>query len=269
MKTKLSLLFVSIVTVISLYGQALDQSFGNGGIVSSNYPMIFSPTSIAIQSDGKVIVTTNISNSKGYNAIRFNKDGLPDLSFGTNGISSVDFVSLGITHGNTSNKILIQSDDKIVISGIAGLNDLNNPSSEFGIIRLEKDGQLDTTFGNKGKVVTDILDNKDDYAIDATLLSSGSIIISGCYKYEFSNDSPNFAMVKYSPEGIVDSSFGINGRVITALTEAQGISNSVFEQEDGKIIMAGALSEKTMGIPYFGVARYNQNGVPDSTFGEN
>ncbi len=269
MKTKLSLLFILLIAVISIYGQALDESFGNGGIVISNFSMTYSPTSIATQSDGKVIVTTNITNSNGFNTLRFKKDGSQDLSFGISGISSVDFESLGISHGNTSNKILVLPDDRIIITGIVGLNDVNNLSGEFGMIRLNKDGLLDTTFGIKGKVVTDILDNKDDFAIDATILSSGSIIISGCYKYEFSEDSPNFAMVKYSPEGLVDSSFGTNGRVITVLTEAKGISNSVFEQDDGKIIMAGALSEKTMGIPYFGVGRYNQKGIPDSTFGAN
>jgi uncharacterized delta-60 repeat protein len=56
----------------------LDTSFGSGGVVSST---TFHPGSLALQADGKIVVTT------GSSLARYNPDGSLDGTFGTGGIA--------------------------------------------------------------------------------------------------------------------------------------------------------------------------------------
>src|SRR6266700_1083488 len=79
---------------------------------------------------------------------------------------------------------------------------------------LAASGGLDTTFGNGGKVLTNLGSNSGGEQIEAVpdnavLQSNGDIVVSG-----------NFGLVRYLPSGKLDSSFGTGGLVQTARTVA-------------------------------------------------
>ncbi|MBL7765214.1 MAG: T9SS type A sorting domain-containing protein [Chitinophagaceae bacterium] len=118
-------------------------------------------------------------------------------------------------------------------------------------------GNLDFTFGTNGKVIT-TLSNFGQKGNAMAIQSDGKILCGGLVQYSFT--SSEFALAKYHQDGSLDSSFGINGYVHTAI-EAASKANAIALQSDGKILLGGDSQW------YVNLARYLINGTPDTTFG--
>jgi len=120
-------------------------------------------------------------------------------------------------------------------------------------------GQLDTSFGFKGKVTTRIgaASNVSGIALqpDGKVLVVGSALIDG---------RSDFALARYRGNGSLDTSFGRTGRVVTSIG-SRDLAFAVAVQRDGKIVVAGA-SDNGQRIE-IAVARYTANGSLDSSFG--
>ncbi|MGB4860575.1 MAG: hypothetical protein WBP11_14780, partial [Dokdonella sp.] len=89
--------------------------------------------------------------------------------------------------GRGLNKILMQSDNKIVIVG--SRKAIASADSMMHVMRLLRDGQLDTTqFGTNGRVDVDfLLPGGDDYGV-AAASQGGSLLIAGHSKNQNSQD---------------------------------------------------------------------------------
>lgn len=76
----------------------LDASFGNGGIVITDFDsQIDEANAIAIQSDGKILVAgvaKITGNNNDFAIVRYNTDGTLDSSFGSNGKTTTNFGNL-------------------------------------------------------------------------------------------------------------------------------------------------------------------------------
>ncbi|MEP6742304.1 MAG: hypothetical protein ABJB61_07375, partial [bacterium] len=73
-------------------------------------------------------------------------------------------------------------------------------------------GALDPSFGNGGKVITDV-NGKRNEAGSAALQSDGKMVVAGIV--QSSNGLLDFLLVRYSTDGSLDNSFGNGGLVIT------------------------------------------------------
>src|SRR5205823_569876 len=88
-------------------------------------------------------------------------------------------------------------------------------------------------------------------------------IIAGGYAYNGSDD--DFALVRYTDGGSPDGSFGTGGKVITPIASNNDQVNSIAIDSRGRIVAAGYSFDGTnTGLA---VARYNQGGGLDPTFG--
>ena len=144
---------------------SLDRSFGNGGIVTTNFPQGSYAFDVALQPDGKIIAAGTVfvnfdpgeSSNTDFALARYNPDGTPDATFGNGGQVSTDFLGLE----DDAFSVLIQPDGKIVAVGSA-----NDPATfyDFAAARYFSNGTLDTTFGVAGKVHTDFGDQNFDRA---------------------------------------------------------------------------------------------------------
>ena len=130
----------------------LDSSFDTDGKVTINMSAgeENDATSLAIQSDGKVVITgytyDAASNNNNIFTARVNTDGSLDSSFGSDGRISIDngqVVDVGRT-------IRVQPNGRIVIVGITG-SDINE--ADFIVVRLLANGLLDDSFGTGGKQI--------------------------------------------------------------------------------------------------------------------
>src|SRR5207249_216255 len=82
---------------------------------------------------------------------------------------------------------------------------------DFAIARLTSYGALDPSFGTGGIETTTFPDYPNTKASAFALLPDGSSVLAGTYWPL--NGNRDFALVRYTPDGIPDSSFGNNGIV--------------------------------------------------------
>src|SRR5262245_30199183 len=75
------------------------------------------------------------------------------------------------------------------------------------------------------------------------------------------------AIAYQSGERNLDNTFGIGGKVITPFSSEFDAANAVAIQPDGKIIAAGQGGNSQTNDTDFALARYNQDGTLDSSFG--
>jgi uncharacterized delta-60 repeat protein len=112
-------------------------------------------------------------------------------------------------------------------------------------------GGLDPTFGVGGLVRTPFVGGSSAQAV--ALQPDGKIVVAG-------SSGGAFALARYNPDGSLDRSFDLDGKVTTLFGGGDGSANAVAIQRDGKIVVAG-----TSGGA-FALARYNADGSLDNTF---
>ncbi|MCL5802180.1 MAG: delta-60 repeat domain-containing protein [Gammaproteobacteria bacterium] len=191
---------VSAITLL-LYNQdgGLDTAFGMGGKAITSVSGYTG--ALAVQEDGKILV----GDGYGFRLTRFNSDGSLDTSFGNSGTAALVSFSEG---PSVVSALTILPDGKIVMAGTIEneLCFIGCGGDRFVLVRFNTDGGLDKTFGNAGKVMTDIFpsgpyDNVADVPHALILQPDGKIIAVG---QAFDIKSPDswdnaadFALVRY------------------------------------------------------------------------
>ena len=190
--------------------------------------------------------------------MRFDVDGSLDTTFDGDGIATT------LINNTTSNatSIALQPDGKLVAAGLI----ISGVTSQFALARYQQNGALDGSFGNAGTVVTS-LSNGNAEANAVAIQADGKIVAAG-YNDSSSVTNTDFALVRYNPNGTLDSTFDGDGKLTTTINGNSGDSaRAVIVQPRGKIIAAGY--SVTLSSNNFDAAltRYNSNGSLDSTFG--
>jgi uncharacterized delta-60 repeat protein len=148
-------------------------SFGTGGKViqpigsANDYGY-----SLAIQPDGKILLGGSCLNGSNpdFCIARFNSNGSPDNSFGTNGTVTIDIGS----SDDYGYSLSIQPDGKILLGGYCD----NGSNDDFCIARFNSDGTPDTSFGSSGKVIQPI-GSSDDFGYSLAIQPDGKILLGG------------------------------------------------------------------------------------------
>ena len=253
-------LFVTVdaVPVVAADGD-LDTSFGTGGkVVTSILSQDDFAHSVAIQSDGKIVVAGETKNgtADAFALARYNADGTLDTSFGN---ADGKVITNSANNSEHAYSLAIQSDGKILLAGASGNA---GDYDDFALARYNTDGSLDTSFGTGGKVVTSFM-SQDDIVRSVAIQSDGKIVVAGETK---NGTFDEFALARYNADGTLDTSFGnAGGKVITNSNNNGDHAYSVAIQSDGKILLAGA-SDNT-GNDDFALYRYDADGSLDSSFG--
>jgi len=197
-------------------GGSLDFSFGNSGLVTTDFSTSTTDTrdivwGLAVERDGKIIAVGQ--SSYNWAMARYNPDGSLDNSFGTNGLvvqsygnrlddvftlpdgkilvagraGPITEVARYLNNGTidntfgTSGKTQIQGvGPSIIVYGnkILVATSLYSSNFDFVLTRLKYDGQVDSSFGNNGSVVTEVTP-QDDVARDIHIQPSGRIVLTG------------------------------------------------------------------------------------------
>ncbi len=115
-------------------------------------------------------------------------------------------------------------------------------------------GELDTSFGRGGRVVTDLGANAEAGAI---ALGAGGRIVLGA-----SSLGGDLILARYSASGTLDAAFGHGGSVVTDLGGTDGVAD-VAMQRDAKIAVAGVNFDTGVSV----LLRYRADGSLDPAFG--
>ena len=239
--TRSSFTFSDFALVRCNFNGTLDTTFGEGGKVITSIENRSKGNSIAIQSNGKILMG---GSSDWYiNLVRYNSDGTLDTAFGTDGKVITDISGY---YSEKCKSVAIQSDGKILIGGYAQQN--SNDLSHFILLRYNNDGTLDSTFGTGGIVI-----GSAGKGNSMAIQSDGKILLGGSSDF-------SFALLRYNADGTLDGTFGLGGEVITAVGSS-GEAYSLSIQNDTKIVLGGYADAS------FALVRYNNDGTLDNSFG--
>lgn len=199
----------------------LDMTFGVGGVMTYGDGIYKSdPAGIAIQPDGKIIVTgnrTDITGKQEVLLLRYNVDGTPDGTFGVNGV-----VIYGGGKFDRGIDIAIQPDGRIVVVGCITTG---NQSVSLLLLRYNPDGTPDRAFGSSGGTTY-----HSGTGTAVALQPDGRIVIA-------SGDTVS----RYNVDGMLDSSFGEGGVVSYSITSFGGTSfHDLALDGKGGILVAGS-----------------------------
>ncbi|WP_372412383.1 hypothetical protein [Streptomyces luteireticuli] len=121
-------------------------------------------------------------------------------------------------------------------------------------------GDLDTSFGTGGKVSVDF--GPISIANAVAVQGNQSLVLAGRVGDVSSGD---WGVVRLSPNGSLDASFGSGGKVVINFTGQEDVARAVALQSDGKIVVGGFSGSELAGN--ISVARLNTDGTLDSSFG--
>lgn len=239
----------------------------NGKIVAAGYTTNGAPR---YDSLGEPVPTRDFA------VVRLTPEGDADASFDGDGRATVNFLDGSEDYAQA---VAVQGDGGIVLGGYTdgGCTASGAVSSyDFALARLTDSGAIDPTFGWDGRALTD-LPGDDNCATgahadsDYSLLiqpADGKIIAAGVAERDTADS--DFALVRYHPNGTVDTAFGHSGVVHTDFrsTTADGAYAAKL-QPDGKIVAAGYSRgpSTTETRQDFAVVRYTADGLLDPTFG--
>jgi uncharacterized delta-60 repeat protein len=282
--------------LVARYNQdgTLDQSFGSGGTVFTLVGAADFFGSVAIQSDGKIVVAAEETDPITFLAnilvLRYNPDGSLDQSFGSGGVVTTtlpngeNFSPGGPFNpfgGFTGNAVTLTADGHIVV---VGSSFGGTAANSLVIAEYDQHGNLEQHFGSAGLVTTpSFTDSNGNTFVNpvanaVTVDRQGRIVVAGTDNNPSNNFNPSALLVRYNADGSLDQSFGFQGAVTSAFNGPStnvfvpaGVSaNAVVIRPDGKIIVAGnasAPSDAAFSANSFAVEQYNPDGTPDLSFG--
>lgn len=266
----------------------LDPGFGNSGLVLTDGPGGGSDSlnDLVALPGGKVLAAgfmSTVSGGRDFAVARYDDDGSLDQSFGGgDGIVTTNIGGAAVTD-DLAQAMAVQDDGRIVLAGTSRGTGLSDNDDEVVVARYEADGTLDTDSdsdggfgdGDDGSIVIPISATEDDRADGLAIDATGRIVTVGS-TYLGPTLGVDFALVRLTPDGLLDGSFdgasAGNGILTIDFTSSSGddgwdagLAAGLFD--DGDILAAG-FAEAADGDPDgYAMARLNAaDGTLDPSF---
>src|SRR6476660_3591181 len=237
----------------------LDTSFGDSGKVTTTVAKDSNADSVAMQSDGKIVVAGNAfidRNNNDFWVVRYNANGTLDTTFNGTGKATADFGAHDLGHS-----VAVQGDGRIVVAGYS----TNESKKQCALACFKANGNLDRSFNGTGKVTTNFGGDGDAEGQGVATQSDGRTVVVG---YATVGGVQQFAIARFDTDGALDTSFGGTGRVLTAVGISGSNATGVALQKDGKIVVAGYAVNNSGRVYDFACLRYSADGSLDQSFGD-
>jgi len=228
----------------------LDTSFSGDGRLTTDFNAGYDyACGVALLPDGKIL-------AGGYGdgkiaLARYTAAGDLDWSFDGDGKATAGFGG-GYDYVQAA---AVQADGKLLVAG-------TTEDGDFRLIRYKVDGSLDASFGTGGAAVADFGANWAE-ARAVTIQADGKIIVAG---YAYNGSNADFALVRFTAAGALDTSFGTWGKVIVDFNNTDDYAFGMAIDSLGRIVLAGYSYGGGNGAD-FALARFSASGVLDTSFG--
>ena len=258
---KLVAIIVAVVAIVIFASTAyasdgdLDSSWGGDGVVISAHTDPSSAYAVANYPGDRVLAVGSVTDFPVSSILvtRFLVDGSPDTTCNNTG-QFVDTVNDAV-----ASDVVVLSDGSFVI---AGTMQINNKGALF-VAKFTNTCNFDATFGNNG--IATYLAGDGTSARALTVQSDGKIIVVGDeYPTVSDSNDQRILVARFSALGIIDNSFGTNGRFISTANQ-KGQAQDVVIDSSGRIVFVGSIVG-TIAPDAAIVGRLTRNGQLDSTF---
>lgn len=241
----------------------IDSSYGTDGHVrippGTGFDFLYG-SRIKLQPDGRAVIAgyeAEYSGSSQYGVVvRLNADGSKDMSFNSSGIRTNVF---GKNGSNISDLAILQS------GNIALVGDYLGTTTDRTIVtmRLKTDGSTDTTFGTKGMVQQNF-GTIANYGYSIVEQKDKKLVM-GAGVRDAGASTPDLFLFRYNADGSLDNTWGLAGITKTHFTPGQ--VRSLLDVSSGNLLVGSRYNNS--GSYAYAVARFNNDGTPDNTFGDN
>ncbi len=227
-----------------------DPGFGSGGTVTRGPGTDNHGMALRLLPGGRFLAvgTTDLSNGLGaqFLTFRFKANGTPDSTFGTVGRVITD-VSV---FADFARDVDVLPDGRILVGGHLGTQ--ANTSHRYTIVCLDSTGVKDPGYGVNGIFTSPEVGLTTGYAFanDLLLLPSGRVLMAGqCTRIGTSDD---FALLRVTADGAIDTTFGAGGLVLTDLSGGgRDIAYRMLARADGRLVVAGQAGTSLLpGAPF-------------------
>jgi uncharacterized delta-60 repeat protein len=182
---------------------AFDTAFGNNGLLNFSIGSWYANRAgaLTVDASGGIVLgwgAFDYESAVGYRPMltRFNADGTLDSSFGNGGTADVQ---VGIAYGSTYGLTVDAAGHLVLAPTLAGGSD-----ADFGLVRVNANGALDTSFGTGGATRTDV--GYGDDAKTVLQLPGGDLLLAGHTSANYQSDLAAF--VRYNADGSLEQGFG-------------------------------------------------------------
>ena len=213
---------------------SLNTSFSENAVLDND---VFA---IHVLSSGKIYVGGNFTNR----LIRLNSDGTVDLTF-----------DVGTGFNNRVSSIEVDSDSKVIVGG--WFSEYNGSPCNRGIVRLNTDGTLDTSFETEG----DGLNYTSGVVQCLAIQSDGKIVVGGWFNEYDGNRQGH--IIRLNADGTKDSTFVTTGYGFGDDGPYEGQRVQDILLQNNKIVCVGALYNYD-GKALYGFAKLGLTGSLDS-----
>ena len=242
----------------------VDTTFGNGGIVgeaAATRPGDRGRAALEL-TDGNIVVAGSIAGDAAL--WNFDSSGLPDRSFGSDGIVTID---LG---GDDFVESIVETAAGGLALAVSSL--VSSENNDFYVVRLDSSGVVDDTFGTDGVARIAVPgDDRWEQPVALARDAHGNFIVAG---NRYGGDVVNGTglIARLVADGDPDPTFGDGGRLQLSFGEADEKSTEIHNLvigPQGDVTIAGGI-----GIPFWGLyqadgflARISPAGTLDESFG--
>ena len=235
---------------------SLDPSFGQSGTVRTNMRILSgdgpsTPRALLVQPDGKVLVAADSQSVRGggFAVARFDRDGSPDPTFGTDGAANIDTTGTGDVTAEAL-AAARQPDGKILVAGC--IDEYVDSCQQLALARFNADGSPDPSFATNAVAITDFKGGVGPEAI--AVAPDGGIVLA------VTDEDGQTALIRYRADGELDPGFA-GGGVLQLGKAGFGFSPlTLILGRSGRIIVAG-------GDRGFRLAAFRADGSVDRAFG--
>jgi uncharacterized delta-60 repeat protein len=162
--------------------------------------------------------------------------------------------------------VAVQRDGKIVAVGYR--NDALGANSNMIVSRFERNGTLDTSFGDGGRVTIDF--GRSSVGRAVAIAGNGDIVIAGGVGGAGGGTlGADVAVARLNSSGTLDNAFSADGMAITDLGRAVNtpdVGVDVGIDANNRIVVAARNNSEEGGG--WRLARYRSNGLLDNTFAD-
>ncbi len=243
-----------IITLAYPQAGSLDPAFSDDGkLVWDVNAWSDQVNAVEVLEDGRTIGAGWMGDGN-YAAIvvqRLLPNGSPDVAFGTGGVVfTTAAAALHYAYG-----LGVQSTGKVVVAGLS--YDVSN-DGDVVLLRYTTEGLLDTTFGDQGRVLSDLGGGPGfQAAYGMAVMADDRIVVVG------QEDENGIACARFSADGVLDVGYGVGGAAVSGVPASTGLCMHLYP--DGAVLAGGySLPE---GDPAWTFVRFDPNGTLDPLFG--
>ncbi|WP_264520661.1 T9SS type A sorting domain-containing protein [Flavobacterium sp. N1994] len=248
--------YSSDTTLLIRYNQngTIDNSFGTNGIVDCGFAYGYV---MKQQLDGKILVSNDLT------IYRYSSDGILDATFGGVNAGFITVLDESLNYSFVDD--LIAANDGSIYVAFDNFN-IDGSLLSFGVSKYYLDGTLDATYGVNG-IATSRFDfysaTEYEYPRKLILNPDNSVIVTGPL-YTTGNNLPPLAngMVKFNVSGLIDTTFGTNGKVITE-NNTYNNPREFLSDSNSNLYLVSDISTGSL------ITKFLPNGTIDTTYGTN